>query len=99
MSSHEPKGPRFRSWSGHTPRLWVQSLVGAHMGGNLSVFLSHIDIPLSLSSSLSLKKFISVSSGEDFKKLIIKWCQRGNIGAADNQAGRLAISSYSLKNN
>lgn len=28
------KGCRFDSWSGHVPRLWVRSLVGAHMGHN-----------------------------------------------------------------
>ena len=29
VSSHKPKGHRFDSWSGHLPRLQVQSLVWA----------------------------------------------------------------------
>ena len=39
----------FHSWSGHIPRLWVRSPVRACTGGNLSMFLSHIDLSLSLS--------------------------------------------------
>ena len=42
-----PKGWAFDSQSGHMPRLRVQSLAGAHRGGNQSVFLS---LPLSLKS-------------------------------------------------
>ena len=33
-SFQTPKGCRFDSQSGYIPRLWVQSLVGAHRGGN-----------------------------------------------------------------
>ena len=33
-------------------RLWISSLVGECMGGNQSVFLSYIDVSLSLSLSL-----------------------------------------------
>ena len=37
------------SWSGHIPRLQVHSLVGACVGGNQSMLLSHINVSLSLS--------------------------------------------------
>ena len=44
----------FGSWSGHIPRLRVQSSVGAHTEGHLSMFLF---LPLSLPLSLkSIKK-------------------------------------------
>ena len=33
-SSYKPKSHMFDSQSGHIPRLWVWSLVGAHMRGN-----------------------------------------------------------------
>ena len=33
-SSLKVKGHKFDSCSGHMPRLWVWSLVGAHMRGN-----------------------------------------------------------------
>ena len=46
-SSSAPKGCGFGFRSGHTPRLRVQSPVGMHTGGNGSVFLSHICVPLS----------------------------------------------------
>ena len=55
-SSFRPKGHRFDPWSGHMPRLWVQSPVGACLRGNQLMFLSHINIFslfLSLCSSLS----------------------------------------------
>ena len=69
VSSHKPKGHRFDSQSGHMPRLWVRSLVGACVRGNQLMFLSHINgsLPLSLPSLLS-KKSISMSSGKDLKK-------------------------------
>ena len=35
------------SWSGHIPRLWVQSPVGAPMAGNHLMFLSHVSYSLS----------------------------------------------------
>ena len=65
-SSHAPKVCRFDHQSGPIPRLWVQSLVRAHMEGNWSMFLSHIDISFSLSPSLpvSLKSII---------KNILRW--------------------------
>ena len=50
-SPHTPKGCRFNSWSGHIPRLRVQSPVRAHTGDNQSMFLSHINVSLSLSLS------------------------------------------------
>lgn len=40
---------RFNSWSGHKPAFWVGSSAGAHMEGNRSMFLSHIDVSPSLS--------------------------------------------------
>ena len=48
---------RLLGWSGHIPRLRVQSPVGVCMGGNRSAFLS-------LSHPLSLKS-VNISSGED----------------------------------
>ena len=52
-SSPRPKGRRFDSQSGHIARLWVPSLVRAHMGKqpiNVSLFPS---LPLSFSPSTS----------------------------------------------
>ena len=43
-SSHKLKGHRFDSRSEHTPEVRVQSLVGACMRGNQSVFFSHIGV-------------------------------------------------------
>ena len=54
VSSCKPKGHGFNSQSGHIPRLWVRSLVGAHTGGNQSMFLSYINVSLSLPPFLSL---------------------------------------------
>ena len=64
--SHGTKGHGFDSWSGHMPRLWVSSPVGAHTRGNGLMFLSHIDVflPPSLTLSLSLESK-SMFSGED----------------------------------
>lgn len=54
---HTPKGAWFNSWSVQIPRFQVQSPVGAHGGGNLSVFLSHISVlpPLLLSQKKKRK--------------------------------------------
>ena len=41
-------GHWFDSQSGHVCGLWVQSPVRAYAGGNLSMFLSHIDVSLLL---------------------------------------------------
>ena len=52
------KGWGVYSWSEHIARLLVPSPVGAHVGGNRSMFLTHINVSLSLSLSffpLSLK--------------------------------------------
>lgn len=38
-------------WLGHLPGLQVQSLIGARMGGNQLIFLSHIGVLLFLSFS------------------------------------------------
>ena len=57
--SHTLKGCGCDSHSGHRPRLWVQSPVGACMGGNQSMLLSlPFPLPLSLKS-------INISLGED----------------------------------
>ena len=51
---HTPKGCVLDPWSGHIPRLWVWSLVRAHVGGNQLMLLFHVNISLSPSpSSLS----------------------------------------------
>ena len=57
--SHKVKGCCwFDSWSGHMLGLWVQALVEAHVRGNQSMFLSHIDVslPVFLPSALSKNK-------------------------------------------
>ena len=86
-SSHTPKGWQIDPQSGHTPRLWVWSLVGAYTGGNWSTFLSHNDVCLSfflflsLSLSLSLSLYLSLfsapphcsSSLSKINKHILKW--------------------------
>ena len=58
VSPCKVKGPRSDSLSGHMPRLRVRSLAGACTWGNLSMFLSHIDVslPLFLPSLPSLQK-------------------------------------------
>ena len=45
---HRAKGHQFYSWSEHMLGLQVWSLVGAHMRGNQSMFLSHIDVSFPL---------------------------------------------------
>ena len=69
-SSHAPKCCRFNTESGHIPRLQVQSPVRVHMGGNQLMFLSHISVSLSLSFSLSLPPFLSLSK---INKHILGW--------------------------
>ena len=59
--SHNSKGLRFDSLSGHMPRLQVWSLVGVHTGGNQWIFLTWMFLSLSLKS-------IIMSSDEDKKK-------------------------------
>ena len=65
-----PEGCGFDSWSGHMPRLWVQSSIGACTAGNPSMFLSHTgNSSLSLPPlPLSLKSMVEISSGNDKKK-------------------------------
>ena len=60
-SSHVLKCCGFDSLSGHIPKLQVQSLVWECMEGSQLMFLSHIDV------SLSLKSNERMSSGEDKK--------------------------------
>ena len=50
----QAKSCRFDSWSGHRPGLWAWSLVRMPARGNRSMFLSHIDISLTLSPSIPL---------------------------------------------
>ena len=57
-SSCAPKGGGFHPHVGHVPRLQIQSPVWVRMGGDQLVFLSHINLSLSLKS-------INISSGED----------------------------------
>ena len=66
----EPKGYGFDSWSGHMPRLWVQSPVGVHAKGSWSVLLSHINVslPLCLSPPSPLSKISKHVLGWRFKK-------------------------------
>ena len=42
----------FDPQSGHILRLWFQSLLGVHTGGNRSMFLFHVNICLFLSPSV-----------------------------------------------
>ena len=49
-SSCAPEGLGFDSHSGHIPRLQVQFPVKVRMGGSWLMFLSHIDVSLSLPS-------------------------------------------------
>ena len=66
------KGYRFHSLLGHTPKFRVQFLVRACTGGNQSMFLSHIDVALSLSPpplKINLeKKTTNMISGENILK-------------------------------
>ena len=73
------KGHKFESQSGHMPVLWVRSPVGVHARGSQLMFLSHINVSLSLSLSpptpprrlpLSLKS-MSTCLGEDLKNYIL----------------------------
>ena len=58
------------SWSGHTPWLLVQSPIGAHTGGNWSMFLSYTDVSLSL-PSLSPK--LRVDTLDTSRELSLHW--------------------------
>ena len=66
MSSHKPKGCRFNSWSGHMPRLWVWSLVGAHTE-LINWYFSLPLMSLSLSFCQSLR-LINISSSDNGRK-------------------------------
>ena len=65
VSSYKLKGCGFDPCSGHTLKLQVQSLVGAHSEGNPLIYLSHINVSLPLSLSL---KSINISLAKDLKK-------------------------------
>ena len=54
ISSCNPEGHRFGSWSGHMPGLQVQLPIEVCLGGNQSMFLSHIDVSLPLPPCPSL---------------------------------------------
>ena len=61
-SACKPKSCGFSSWSGHIPGLWVRSPLRVYMGGNQSMFLSHIDVSLSSSLSLTLSLPLSLKA-------------------------------------
>ena len=61
-STHTPKWWRLYSWSGHIPRLQVQSPARACTGVNKSLFVSHRDVSLFL-------KLIKRIFRSGFKKL------------------------------
>ena len=62
-----PKGCRFNFRSGQILRLRVPSWVGTHKEGNLSMFLSHIDVSHSLTlPPLSPFLFLQISMNIDF---------------------------------
>ena len=62
------KSCRFNSRPVHMPGFQIWSEVRAHVRGSRSMFLSHMDISLSLSPSLPFSlKSISMSLGEDKK--------------------------------
>ena len=65
------------------PGLQVQSLVGAHVGGSRSMFLSHIDASLLLSPSIPLSLTpVSMSSDEDKKmNLRRRYLHNTQVGA------------------
>lgn len=60
-----PRGSVGYSLIPYIKRLWVSSLVGTHMGDNLSMLLSHLYF-FPLSSPLCLKISINISLGKDF---------------------------------
>lgn len=64
--SYTPKVFWFYSPSEHIPRLWVRSLVGAHLGDNRLKFL--MLIVLSLSFPLSKNYF-----KKHFRKTVYQW--------------------------
>ena len=65
-----PKGYGFDPRSGHIPRLWVWLPLRVQTGDNWSIFLSYINISLSLPPLFPLSlKLINISSGEKKKKI------------------------------
>nr|KAF6283102.1 hypothetical protein mPipKuh1_010192 [Pipistrellus kuhlii] len=76
LGSHpiHQKGCGFNSRSGHIPRLWVRCLVGASMGGNQSISLSHCCFSLSLPLKINFLKYPPV--GIFLKSLVLaSWAQ------------------------
>lgn len=55
--SYKPKGGDFDSWSKHMPRSQAWSPLGAGLGGNRSMFLSHLSLSPSPPLSLRLKGY------------------------------------------
>ena len=66
---HKPKRHRFDFQSGHTPRLRVQSPVGACTRGNQSMFLTHINV---FSPSLSLPSSLPKSNEKKCPQVRVK---------------------------
>ena len=81
-SSHIPKGHRFNSWSGHMPRLWVWSLLGARgTYGRLPVDVSHWYFSLSPFLSLSIstnktKNFVEMWARFDLWAIVCWPCPK-----------------------
>ena len=75
VSSHKAKGCWFDSGSGHMPGFWVQFPVGAHTRANQLMFLSHINVSVSLFLPpflpLSKKEKKSQPNKETYKLLLI----------------------------
>ena len=73
------KGCSLDPQSGHIPSLWVRSLVGAHIGGNRWLFLSHIDVSLSVlpptPSFFSKNQYQKEDFFKSFSKCLIYLCQ------------------------
>ena len=70
-----PAGCRFEPWSGHIPRLWVRTPVGACKGGNQSMFLSHIYVSLFLSLPSSFSKIYKHILSWGLKKWLVYFVQ------------------------
>lgn len=60
VSFHTPKGGGVDFRSGHIPQLRVQSLVGAHVGGNQFTFLLCINVSLPPLSLKSMEIYLQV---------------------------------------
>ena len=87
-SSRTPQSCRFSSRSGHKARMHVSSLAVARVGGDRSIFLSHIDVSLLLSVPVLLslklmkkyfKKRLQKLEEEEYSKNIRTSMRRGSV--------------------